>query len=86
MKTLLLATIMFFSTQYYELHGVKRIDKDLYAVSDGWNTLYIQTEWCYHYTRGETAILKWNGVYSYDNEIIWEDGTKCNVKKMFLGN
>lgn len=44
----------------YQLQGVKRLDQDLYKSASG---LYIETQYCYHYTYGEDAILKWEGKY-----------------------
>lgn len=41
--------------------------------------LYIETKYCYHYTYGEDAALKWEGKYS-DNKIIWDEDSKCDVK------
>lgn len=64
---------------YYALRGVKRLDKDLYKSSDG---LYIETRYCYHYTFGEDAVLKWEGPYG-DNKIIWDDDSTCQVKNIW---
>jgi hypothetical protein len=66
------------ATDYYKLENVKRIDQDLYRSGD----LYIQTQYCYHYTYGETAVLKWDGAYG-DNKIIWNDDSTCKVKDLF---
>lgn len=65
--------------EYYKLQGVKRLDKDLYRTSDG---LYIETKYCYHYTYGEDALLKWEGKYG-DNKIIWSDDSNCQVKNVW---
>lgn len=62
----------------YQVH-VKRIDKDLYKTSDG---VYIETQYCYHYSYGEDAILKYEP-YSYDNKIIFDNDQSCEVKKVF---
>ena len=70
------------STDYYKLTGVRRVDQDLYKTSDG---LIVQTQYCYHYTYGEEAILKWEGQYSYNNKIIWKDDSKCDVKSLLKG-
>lgn len=58
---------------------VKRVDQDLYKTSEG---IYIETQYCYHYTFGENAILKYDE-YSYDNKIIFANDQSCKVKKIF---
>ena len=58
---------------------VKRIDSNLYKTSEG---VFIETKYCYHYSYGEEAILKYKQ-YSYDNKIIWEDDSTCDVKRVF---
>lgn len=68
------------AAEYYVLRGVKRIDQNLYKTSDG---LYIETKYCYHYTYGEDAVLKWQGRYSYGNKIIWEDDSSCEVERVW---
>lgn len=67
------------AAEYYKLSDVKRVEQDLYR-SGG---LYIQTRYCYHYTYGEEAILKWDADGSYDNKIIWDDGSNCAVKAVW---
>lgn len=64
------------ATDFYKLEGVKRVDDDLYKTS---RNLYIQTINCFHYTFGEDAVLKWEGVYG-ENKIIWADDSNCRVK------
>ncbi len=66
------------SAEVYQVY-VKRIDKDLYRTSEG---VYIETQYCYHYSYGEDAILKYEQ-YGYDNKIIWEDDSTCDVKRVF---
>lgn len=61
--------------------NVKRIDANLYRTSDGY---IIVTQYCYEYTYGDNAILKYEQ-YSYDNKLIFSSGTSCNVKKIFKG-
>ena len=68
------------AADYYTLRGVKRVDQDLYKTLDG---LYIATRYCYHYTYGEDAILKWEYDGSYGNKIIWDDDSTCQVKSVF---
>lgn len=59
---------------------VKRIDKDLYKTDEG---VYIQTKYCYEYTYGDEAVLKYDS-YGYDNRLIFVDsGTTCDVVKVF---
>jgi len=65
--------------EYYKLRNVKRVDQDLYKTGDG---LYIETKYCYHYTYGEDAVLKWEGRYG-DNKIIWDDDSSCQVKDVW---
>ncbi|MBI4468152.1 MAG: hypothetical protein HY650_02400 [Acidobacteria bacterium] len=68
---------------YYRLQGVKRVDQDLYSAQSSMTTVYIQTEYCYHHTFGEDATLKYDQ-YSFDNKIIWRDGSTCSVKKVWV--
>jgi len=67
------------AAEYYKLESVKRIDQNLYKTRDG---LYIETQYCYHYTYGEDAVLKWEGAYG-DNKIIWDDDSSCQVKRVW---
>lgn len=64
--------------EYYKVN-VKRVDQDLYKTDNG---LYIQTQFCYEYTFGDNAVLKFQQ-YSYDNKLIFDSGTSCDVKKVF---
>ena len=66
------------ASDYYKLEDVKRVEQDLYRSGD----LYIQTQYCYHYTYGETALLKWEGPYG-SNKIVWADDSTCSVKNIF---
>lgn len=65
---------------YYKVQGVKRIDQDLYKTSSG---LYIETKFCYHYTYGEDALLKWEGRYHDTNKIVWADESACQVDNIW---
>jgi hypothetical protein len=65
--------------EYYKVN-VKRVDQDLYKTTTG--GLYIQTRYCYEYTFGDDAVLKYED-YSYDNKIIFDSGTTCDVVKVF---
>ena len=58
---------------------VKRIDKDLYKTDGG---VYIQTKYCYEYTYGDDAVLRYEP-YSYDNKLIFDSGEVCDVEKVF---
>jgi hypothetical protein len=60
--------------------SVTRIDQDLYKT--GGSTLYIETRYCYEYAIGAMAVLKY-GQYSYDNKLIFDSGTECDVVKVF---
>jgi len=66
---------------YAELYkvNVKRIDQDLYKTTDGF---YIKTRYCYEYTYGNDAVLKYEQ-YSYDNKLIFDSGNSCQVEKVF---
>jgi len=78
---ILLAATVAIAGDFYRLRGVSRVDQDLYKTLDN---VYIQTRYCYQYVYGEDAILYWDGIDgSWDNEIIWEDGTKCDVKRIW---
>lgn len=59
--------------------NVRRIDKDLYKTSDG---VYIQTKYCYEYAYGDDAVLIYEK-YSYDNKLVFDNGTVCEVEKVF---
>ena len=60
--------------------SVTRIDQNLYKTNG--STLYIETRYCYEYAIGESAVLKY-GQYSYDNKLIFDSGTECDVVKVF---
>ena len=63
--------------EYYKLTGVRRVEQDLYKTLDG---VYIETRYCYHYAFGEDAVLKWEFEGSYENKVIWDDDSTCDVK------
>lgn len=65
------------AADFYKVSGVKRVEADLYRTSDNY---YIQTQYCYHYTYGEDAIIKQDGA---GMKIIWDDNTSCQVKRIF---
>ena len=77
----LLAILSFLAVaaEYYKLPGTKKIDQDLYRSG---KTL-IETRYCYHYTYGEDAILKYEGSGEFSGtKIIWHDDSTCDVKKV----
>jgi len=74
--TLALLALTVTAAEVYKLPGVKRVEKDLYRSGD----FYIQTRYCYYYTYGEDAILKWDG---FSGTVIWDDDSTCDVKKIF---
>lgn len=67
------------SAEYYKVN-VKRVEQDLYKTTSG--DLYIQTRYCYEYTYGDDAVLKYED-YSYDNKLIFDSGTSCDVVNVF---
>ncbi len=64
------------ASEYYKLTSVKRIAANLYRSG----SLLIETRYCYHYTYGEAALLKYDGPGKFSgSEIIWEDDSSCEV-------
>ena len=77
---LLLISVSLAATDYYNLPATKRVDQDLYRSGN----LYIETRYCYHYTYGEDAVLKYEGSSQFSgSKIIWKDDSNCEVKKVF---
>jgi hypothetical protein len=65
------------ASEYYKLSRIKRIDQDLYRSGK----IVVETRFCYHYTYGEEAVLKYEGSGEYSgSKIIWEDDSSCDVK------
>lgn len=64
--------------EFYKV-SVRRVEQDLYKTDSGH---YIQTRYCYEYTYGDDAVLKYEP-YSYDNKLIFDSGTSCDVVKVF---
>lgn len=83
-KPILIIILLIFSTssafaEYYKVY-VKRVENNLYKdINSG---IYIVTKWCYEYTYGEDAILKYDGAYSYDNKLIFDSGRSCDVEEL----
>ena len=60
---------------------VTRVEKDLYRVDDSNPKVYIETKYCNEYTTREDAVLRYDK-YSYDNKLIFDSGTSCEVKAL----
>jgi hypothetical protein len=72
-----LFSIFLVAADYYKLPSTRRIDKDLYRSGK----ILIETRYCYHYTYGEDAILKYEGPGEFSGStIIWDDDSTCEVK------
>ncbi len=87
MKKLLVILSIFISTNAYAYLSpgkysisVTRVDNDLYKTMFG---TYIKTRYCYEYVYYDDAILIWNGKYSWNNKIIFNDGEVCDVEDVF---
>lgn len=65
--------------EYYKVY-VKRIGTNLYK--DLNSGIIIETQFCYKYTFGEDAILKYEP-YSFDNKLIFDDGSSYRVVKIY---
>jgi hypothetical protein len=78
---LILMTSIVFASSFYQLSWVKRVDKDLYSAKSGSAKLLIETKYCYEITAGEDATLKYDR-YAYDNKIIFQSETSCDVVKV----
>lgn len=76
---LLLAATPAATADMYRVY-VRRIGQDLYQ--DTSSGVVIQTQFCYHYCYGEEAILIWEGPYSYNNKLIFEDGSSYRVVRI----
>lgn len=71
-----------FPGDYYRLRNVKRVDQDLYSAEAGFRSIYIETQYCYHNAYGEAATLKYDS-FTFDNKIIWQDESSCQVKRIW---
>ncbi len=68
------------ASDLYEVQ-VTRKSQDLYEVL--YKGMYIKTRFCYKYVYFDDAILKIDSRYGYTiGEIIFEDGSKCDVEKI----
>ena len=63
------------NAEYYKVY-IKRDDSNLYI--DNTLNLVIKTKYCYEYSYGEDAILIYDK-YSYSNQLVFENGGKCDV-------
>ena len=79
MKSLILLVLPFIvSAEMYKVN-VKRVDSNLYKTDEN---VYIKTKYCYEYSYGDEAILKYDS-YSYDNKLIFvNSGTTCDVEQL----
>jgi hypothetical protein len=74
-----LFSILLVAADYYKLPSTKRIDKDLYRSGK----ILIETRYCYHYSYGEDAILRYEGPGQFSGStIIWDDDSTCEVKNV----
>lgn len=64
--------------EFYKVE-VTRLDNNLYKTLEG---VYIETKYCYEYANREEAVLSYEQ-YSYDNKLIFNNGTTCDVKRVF---
>lgn len=78
-----LSSATLLASNYYKLDTVKRLEQNLYRAKSGTSKLLIETKYCYEMAVGETAILKYDQ-YSYENRIIFDSGTKCDVAKVVV--
>ena len=81
MFVLVMAATFLFASDYYKLQNVKRVDQNLYSAASGSARVLIETKFCYEYAIGADAVLKYEP-YSYDNKIIFDDETSCEVVKV----
>lgn len=71
-------TSIVFAADYYKVN-VKRIDSNIYKDLNSKTLIF--TKYCYEYAYGEEAVLKYDR-YSYDNKLIFDSGTSCDVDKV----
>ena len=83
MLTVILLCTFAWASDFYKLERVKRIEKDLYSAHSGTADLIIETKYCYEYATSEDAVLKYER-YSYDNKIIFDGGTSCDVAAVYV--
>ena len=68
------------ASDYYKLPSIERIGKNLYQSA----TAIVETRACHHQpVDDEDALLKYLGPEEY--EIVWEDRSTCEVKRVTLG-
>lgn len=78
----LLAFILLFQIANAESYKIQvtRSEQDIYV--DSLNNVIVLTENCYHYGYSENSILIYQQ-YSYENKIIFPNGTSCKVKSAY---
>ncbi|GHU87410.1 hypothetical protein AGMMS49941_10880 [Deferribacterales bacterium] len=79
-----LVVVVFLSTtiaqaEEYSVY-VTRIDSDIYQ--DLYSKTIIITRYCYEFAYYEDALLIYNGSYSYNNKLIFRNGSSCDVKSV----
>jgi hypothetical protein len=68
------------ATEFFKLEYLKRSSDNTYTT----RTHVIKTRYCYEYTYGEDALLKWVGPGEYSgNQLIFRSGTVCDVKAVY---
>jgi hypothetical protein len=77
----IVAVLLVAATAYAEFYevNVTRVEQNLYR--DTLSRAFIVTRYCYQYAYSEDAILSYEA-YSYNNKLIFEDGTSCDVVKV----
>jgi len=66
------------AAEYFKVQ-VTRVSQDLYKTAEGF---FIKTRYCYEYSFGEDAILKWDGPGYAGSELIFVNGGKCDVDRV----
>ena len=87
MKKIIIGFVMLFISisvyaEMYKVQVDKRIENNLYLISSGASKFLVNTRYCYEYATYENAILVYDD-YHYDNKLIFEDGTTCEVDKLY---
>ena len=78
---LVLSATSLIASDYYKLERVKRVDQNLYTAVSGTVKVVIETKYCYEMAVDSDATLKYDA-YSYDNRMIFDSGTACDVAKV----
>lgn len=67
--------------EFYRVEVTRR-DSNLYQVHN--TPYYIVTRYCYEYVYYESAILRYEP-YSWDNKLIFDSGSDCEVERVIRG-